>query len=70
MITHCFHKTGMGTTHGFGGSEQHCCCWCGKFVSFGWEIEQRTLLGHGPNFKRKYKAELPIPDEECEGREC
>lgn len=56
----CFHLTGRGTTHGWGGADEMQCCNCGKVVQRRWKMEARALPDHGPHVKVQARVYDPV----------
>ena len=67
-MDHCYHFTGQASAHGFGGSEQKQCCWCGKIVNIAWEIQSHEIEGHGPYAREKSRVYGELKIEVCEDR--
>ena len=53
---HCFHATGIGTSHGWGGADEMQCCNCGEIIRHRWAIVNEAVPGHGRFFTRRVKV--------------
>lgn len=67
-LPHCYHKTGSGTSYGFGGKWDVVCCWCDKRSEQSWHIKSQVLFGHGRFYRKQIRVDVPIQDDSpCTG---
>lgn len=63
---HCWHPTGGGMSHGWGGTDDGVCCQCGTKFGRRWDTRKEPIKGHGPHASRTvkyYVDEVAAPQE-------
>lgn len=58
--SHCWHPTGVGSSHFSGGTDNMQCCYCGNPGLQEWRLQSKRISGHGAYATRSVKVTEPV----------